>query len=384
MSKYYIKVDIQDNEYVNPVLIKKSLFSRKKFNLISNTRLVEAMNNNEIEFIKASNGKAARIYDMNVITEYSRKSKKIIRRNKVRKVLATTALVASMGIAGISYSKDKKEINNKYNEYEHQVENIEENNNNIIEENKTTTDSNNEDKLIIEDNNLLAGNKINKNVVNNEDDDKYTFSFNYEDRSDDFKEEINEKYGDYINLYSDTYGMDANLITAILCQENPTNVKNDSDVGGYGLMQVESVNDGSEISVFNFNNNDFETITIDTNRCNNDENYGIKVGTMLFSYCYNFVKGQNENNKFSNEEEVILSVFAYNKGIGTIGNAMKECNSLEDCFKYIKDKDYGDDEYIEHVFSRIKDGNVITLKDKNGNETSIRIDNENVNTYKKR
>ena len=79
MSKYYIRIGIEEGKYTNPKLIKKSLFNKKIYDLPYSNKLLKAINNNEIDIKIISNGKAAFIKDINTITEYSAKSKNIIK-----------------------------------------------------------------------------------------------------------------------------------------------------------------------------------------------------------------------------------------------------------------------------------------------------------------
>ena len=393
MSKYYINVAIEDGRLFDPILVKRSLFSRKKYVLRHSNKLLNAMNNNEIPYITSSNGKVALINDINVITEYSPRSKNIIKKNNVQKVFATTALVATIGLAAIAgNNKGHAEQSIDVTKYEHHVDDLN-NSNEIIEENITNIENNN-DVIVAsmpleeEKNEIYANNEIKQEAsIKTEEKEEvknpYVFSFNFKDRSNDFKDQIQSEYGDAININAEKYGMDANLITAIICQENPTKIRNDSDVGGYGIMAIEAINNGATYSAYNFLSNEVDSIVVDTERCKDDDNYSIQVGTMILNYCYNYVKNKNTDNKYSNEDEIILSLFAYNKGIGTIGRAMNNNNALEGCIKEIKSQNLGDDEYLEHVLSRMKDGSTIIFKDKTGNETSITIDNESVDEYKK-
>ena len=395
MSKYYINVAIEDGRLFDPMLVKRTLFSRKKYELQHSNKLLNAMNNNEIPYITSSNGKVALINDINVITEYSKKSKNIIKKNKVQKVFATTALVTTIGLAALAgNNKSHVEPNIDVTKYEHHVDDLDNSNkvnNEKVSNSNTIINLVNNDEIIAsnmsftENNNeIYANNEIKEEAnikINNK--NSYIFSFNFKDRSNDFKDQILSEYGDIINLNAEKYGMDANLITAIICQENPTKIRNDSNVGGYGIMAIEAINNGVTYSAYNFLSDDVDSIVVDTERCKDDDNYYIQVGTMILNYCYNYVKSKNIDNKYSNEEEIILSLFAYNKGIGTIGRAMKNNNNLDDCINEIKNQKLGDDLYLEHVLSRMKDGSTITFKDKNGIETSITVDNQSVEEYKK-
>lgn len=199
-----------------------------------------------------------------------------------------------------------------------------------------------------------------------------TYAFNYEDRSqNDYQ--IVEKYGIIIDKYASMYGIDPRLIEAIITQENKFNEKNYSDIGGHGLMQVESIWNNQQLTAFNFNTNSYESIIVDTNKATNDDDYGIKVGCMIFNNYYNYIYS-NYGNKFNEKECLIASIFSYNKGIGTIKNCINNCSTFDKFLTLAKHTNGGDNEYIEHVLSYIENETTIQMKNiyNQTNETTIK------------
>ena len=393
MSKYYINVKLENGEYKDAKLVKKGLLSRKKYELKDKEELFDDMKDNKVNFITASNNKAALISNIDDVIKYAYKTKDIKFERTMKRIIAGGAFI--IGLTAAYAFSNRDHVKRNYDHYEHQVRNLNDENEEIETGNEYDNSSISTNNLLDNLEDYLVPMKAEKHVINDQNisfekeekipmpKEKYVYQFNFDDRSNDFKDEILSKYGDIINNYAEAYGVDANLITAIICQENPTNIINDKDYGGYGIMAIEAVNNGATYSAHNNLTNQTDTITIDTERCKTDGKYSIQVGTMILNYCYNYVQSKNVDNKFSKEDEIILSLFAYNKGIGTVKNAMKETNNLTECINNIKSQKLGDDLYLEHVLSRMEDGSTITFKDKNGIETSILIDNTNVDKYKK-
>ena len=211
------------------------------------------------------------------------------------------------------------------------------------------------------------------------------FEFSYEDRSTSNNVSIvNDNYSYLIDTYSNKYGIDPKLMTAIICQENPTNQKNYSMVAGHGVSQIESIHNGSEIYAFNFETNQNESSgPIDVLRCTDDQEYSIKLACMIMNNQYNYIH-EKYGFKLTKEQELTATVWSYNKGITSIITALNNTDTYEEFVDYVKYNSVGgDNEYIEHVFSYLPDQEIITMKTRDGLLNSVMIDNTTIENVKK-
>ena len=162
-------------------------------------------------------------------------------------------------------------------------------NENTFEKDELTEDiplainENNEDLTLTQD--AVIANT--DNVIIDEEylyeDDKPVYSFDYEDRSNSEKSNYaKENYTDLVNKYATTYGLDSKLVMAILTQENAYNKINNSNIGANGVMQIESIWNGYEISAYNYETGNVDKERIDSSSLANPE-YAIKIGCMILN-----------------------------------------------------------------------------------------------------
>ena len=241
----------------------------------------------------------------------------------------------------------------------------------------TTFENNNELKVrpnIEEDNNTIID-KIENIVTNDIEESNPTLSVSFENLSDSEKAlYVQKTYGDLINTYSNKWGVDPGLVTAILTQES----------GGMetNLMQIEyNAWKDQVITSKNFNDNsnvkivltespelyDSTILTISKDDLNNPKT-NISVGTILLTYN---LKNFNYN--------IPIALTSYNCGIGTM-NKIIETTSLntgiskEDLindstnleflnYRYIMTD--GDQNYFENVMRYIPNLDEIKVFDNN-------------------
>lgn len=211
------------------------------------------------------------------------------------------------------------------------------------------------------------------------------FEFAYEDRSSNENvDTVDMNYSDIINKYSKRYGIDSKLMSAIICQENPNNIKNYSMYAGHGVPQVEGIHNSEVIYTFNYESNQIDSSgPIDVMKCVDDQDYSIKISCMILANQYNYIH-ETYGHKLSKEEELIASVWSYNKGITAIDEALRNTNSFKEFRDYVINYSYGgDNEYPEHVCSYIPDQEIITMKTNDGLLNSVMIDNTTVENTKK-
>ncbi len=241
----------------------------------------------------------------------------------------------------------------------------------------TTFENNNELKVspnIEKDNNTIID-KIENIVTNDIEEYNPTLSVSFENLSDSEKAlYVQKTYGDLINTYSNKWGVDPGLVTAILTQES----------GGMetNLMQIEyNAWKDQVITSKNFNDNsnvkivltespelyDSTVLTISKDDLNNPKT-NISVGTILLTYN---LKNFNYN--------IPIALTSYNCGIGTM-NKIIETTSLntgiskEDLindstnleflnYRYIMTD--GDQNYFENVMRYIPNLDEIKVFDNN-------------------
>ena len=217
------------------------------------------------------------------------------------------------------------------------------------------------------------------------DDFENIFEFSYEDRSSNQNvSTVNDNYLNIINTYSSRYGIDPKIMFAIICQENPNNIKNYNMVAGHGVPQIEGIWDNSEVYAYNFETNQTESSgPIDVMRCVDDQDYSIKISCMIMSSYYNTIH-TNYSDKLNPEQELGATIWAYNKGITQICKSLNNTDNYNEFVSYVKNYTAGgDNEYIEHVLSYIQDEDVVYLKSKDGLINSVMIDNTSVENIKK-
>lgn len=192
----------------------------------------------------------------------------------------------------------------------------------------------------------------------------YKISLSFEDERDGEKYQFVEaNYGNLIEKYANMYGVDAKIIKAIATQERGVHSSTIDPGGGIGLMQVQyNVWAGHEVSSYNFETGEYETITVDGEKLQ-DLEYVIKIGTKIYRH---YLERADYN--------VVAATFGYNKGItGVIATASSYLNDPED-LSWVEDArnlPNGDDFYPENVFRyvgeeelniRKNDGSYITYQ----------------------
>ena len=449
MDNYFLQINLtkkKDKKIVN------------NYQLYNNKKLIKQFNENDTKRIS------------NIIREYKRKHKLIIDKseenykiydfeflknyikipakkiNLFNKYTKEVAVLSTLTIGLISTSLIDHKINPSL--YGAKIESIEDDDdfinedNDVIKNNEATSESifNEIDTPMVyypedkeknytikyySDNDYNIKESVNDAQIISSVDNTYKFEFNYEDRSnEEYLTKIKDTYKNAIEKCSKKYGIDSNLIAAMICQENKEAIVNNSNIGGVGLLQVErQVWNG-----FTMNDIDGNEVTIDCNQINNissdydkmkqvsiylddleskkinEDDYvkynitkddidkyhnaelSIEIGCMISESYQNQILTNNKNNNYSYkltyEECELLGIWAHNKGINTIEACLKSTNNFEDTLNTIKQTPYGDNEYLEHVLSYLPNGSVITMKSRDNNQISIKTENQNI-TYAK-
>ena len=205
-------------------------------------------------------------------------------------------------------------------------------------------------------------------------DDKPVYSFDYEDRSNSEKSNYaKENYTDLVNKYATTYGLDSKLVMAILTQENAYNEINNSNIGANGVMQIESIWNGYDISAYNYETSNVDKERIDSSSLANPE-YAIKIGCMILNNQYMTLYNKYYlNGNITKDEVIIATVISYNKGITAICNLIN--NYGKDFTSHISETLGGDNDYLKHVFSYLEDMSIIKIQNQNDTPSEVVIDN---------
>ena len=219
-----------------------------------------------------------------------------------------------------------------------------------------------------------------KNVksMSNHTDSEYA-KLDYEDRSDSDKANTARAYySDIIEKYSQTYGLDSNLILALATQESGVHDTTMNSGGATGLMQIQNdVWDGGTLTAYNFDTNSWEQIKVDIPSLS-DLDYNVKVGCMIFQDCLRY-----------NNYNILATIQAYNMGYGTTDRLISiYCNEtgktreevLENqndtgWLKYRQGITYGDQKYIEHVLSFYGPQGTISVQKTDGSICSVTVGN---------
>lgn len=383
MNKYSLKAIIKD-----PVETKtKTSFKVLFFELYLNGKLIKRTNNTETKRImnnlKPNNIKLKKEYDYTITDQ--KFINDFVSKPINRKGLTGVGAISAVGLVlltGIYASKPKEEefeqtilpleqsneIKASVSETEELVYEEEIEQNPIDVEPITSTEPiTNETPILEESNDVNYYDMGNDNIVN----------FSAEDKSDDFYEAITSTYGDSINKYASMYGIDPNLIVAIISQENPTYEKNNSSSGAYGLMQVENIWNNKELTCYNKEQNCYETIIVDTSKVNSDADYSIKVGCMIFA---STAEAINKRTNLTDAEAFQVTLIAYNKGITVTTKVLNNTYSFDEFIDTITSTKGGDNNYTENVLSHLPDETVLYMQCK-GKDYYVGINNENVKGY---
>lgn len=226
------------------------------------------------------------------------------------------------------------------------------------------------DKFIIEDDSKEINNMFSEEE----------FKYNYEDRSESINMQNANQYEEIFQKYAQMYGVDAELLKAMACQESGGNHYDYLDGGtATGIMQIENdCHIGYTTYAYNVETKEFDEIFV-TNENIKDIDTNIRLGAMILRNCLEYY-----------DYNIPLAIQAYNFGIGNVDEVIAYCSTSNNqssdeiindstnnkWLEYRNNISVGDPKYIEHVFSYLGDNKTITIQDRNGNNHSIKIVNE--------
>lgn len=194
-----------------------------------------------------------------------------------------------------------------------------------------------------------------------------------------------EKYYDLIEKYSKEYGIDPMVMLAIATQERGEHSQRVEDDGGLGLFQVQIEGgwnwDNKSITVFNYDNNQNETITITKDNARTLDG-NIKYACALFQ---NALKEQKYN--------IPRAIQSYNYGTTYMASVINACQNdtglskeaLSDpanltWINYRNVVGGGDSHYLENVLRYLPNETKIEMKKPDGEIVTMTYENPSLET----
>lgn len=395
----------------NPNNIKKLLDICHKHNMSFNGKRVLKGNVNPIikEFDSYYTSAKKRNARLKVIIENIDKLEdklSLVKKDHLGKIVISTALAATLGITSLAFTNNKKseivpttyQVQSVMEEVPEYIEDLE-NTNNVVEEVSLDNISENnivlsnniiddekgyEDGIIIPEEEIIEEAEVIDNAELNQMLQADEFSFSYTDRTGYENISNAKRYEDLFIKYGNMYGVDPNILMAIAAQENcGKHFEALNNAYATGIMQIErSANLNSTVSAYNVQTGQMDSVYI-TQEAIEDLETNIQIGTMIFR---NKLEEYNYN--------IPLSLQSYNFGSGNMASSLAMCSDIENIpmdelksdttnpawLSYRAFLGVGDPNYVEHIFSFIESGTVLTVIDRDGNDISLQIVNENVNS----
>lgn len=402
MSKNYIEIDEniikihKDGKLctlTNPNSIKILLDICHKNNFYFKSKKATLRNADKVirEFDSYRANKTGKKKKLNIAYNNIKKlinNSKLVRMNPIEKTVLVTGLATTIAFTAMAFNNNS---NNKSDKNYIAVESqsvIEELPEYVDEEVVTETpiiniqdesfnyNTENEDGIIIHETETNDTYEINQML------EEDVFHFEYTDRTD--SENLNNamRYEDLFKKYGNMYGVDPNLLMAMAAQESSGN-HYDNLKGNYGIgiMQIEKkVHINSTVKAYNFETGEIDKIKV-TEEAIKDLETNIQIGTII-------LRNRLEENNYN----IALALQSYNFGIGNMNTVINNCSDSTGLLKsdirnnctnpewlnYRNTISVGDPQYIEHVFSYIPNDTVLTIKDRDDNDHSLKIVNDSI------
>lgn len=402
MSKNYIEIDEniikihKDGKLctlTNPNSIKILLDICHKNNFYFKSKKATLRNADKVirEFDSYRANKTGKKKKLNIAYNNIKKlinNSKLVRMNPIEKTVLVTGLATTIAFTAMAFNNNS---NNKSDKNYIAVESqsiIEELPEYVDEEVVTETpiiniqdesfnyNTENEDGIIIHETETNDTYEINQMLEEDE------FHFSYKDRTDSENLSNAKRYEDLFIKYGNMYEVDPNLLMAMAAQESSGN-HYDNLKGNYGIgiMQIEKkVHINSTVKAYNFETGEIDKIKV-TEEAIKDLETNIQIGTII-------IRNRLEENNYN----IALALQSYNFGIGNMNTVINNCSDSTGLLKsdirnnctnpewlnYRNTISVGDSQYIEHVFSYIPNDTVLTIKDRDDNDHSLKIVNDSI------
>lgn len=178
-------------------------------------------------------------------------------------------------------------------------------------------------------------------------------------------------YGNIINNYATTYGVDPNLMAAIITQESlgiPSREFN--ELGSIGLCQIQNINLGEVKHAYNTitQQNDFYEVKLE-NIQNDEEN--IRCGIIMMAgflehFDGNIVMALQAYNYGENKIDEMITMYANDTG-KTKEQIISDYNDYG--WLSYRDQNYGNYRYVEDVLSALEPNTILNVNVKNKNSS---------------
>lgn len=200
------------------------------------------------------------------------------------------------------------------------------------------------------------------------------FSFSSEDKSDGMEVQNAKENMLVFEKYGKMYGVDPQLLMAIMAQESGGIHKDYSQNGcALGGMQIENIWFNKDITAYNFDLQDWETETISEKELKGFD-YNVQIACMILQYGMNYYK-----------YDILKGIQCYNYGYP---NLNKLVNKYGDdwiiCNRELYNKEgklIGDPDYLETILSFLPNNSTIVMTKPDGEKVGITLGNQYCNTY---
>lgn len=190
------------------------------------------------------------------------------------------------------------------------------------------------------------------------------FSFEYQDRADDERVSNAKRHMEAFQTIGPRYGIDPNLLMAIMAQES-AGIHHEYSQNGYAIggMQIENFWHDKELTAYNFDIQEEETIIVNEEMLS-DFWYNVKVASMIL-----------QNSLEYSNYDIPKAIQTYNYGVSNMEYLGDDWISNRDLINN------GDFQYVEHVLSFLPNGTTLTMLKPNGSSCSSTISNTISNTH---
>lgn len=285
-----------------------------------------------------------------------KEAKKVNRTKSKAIVTGTISLAAIAAVSGLLYFNHINNNDNKSNNKETVIQ---------IEPTEIVTTPNS--SQLTNQNNNEENTQINNSTNNN-----YIENFHYYYVKIDDKQALEnaKRYDEIFSKYEKKYGVDKDLLCAIAARESSGRQDITNNGKSYGLMAIENIWTDQTIKVYNFETQNYETITVDYEKVKNDADYNVMIGSAIMQWHFN----ATINSGLIDETEALAySIQRYNMGAKTMQDILKTGTHW---MEGRKEETKGDKEYFEKVLTNINNGEIIEMRLIDGTYRSYNITND--------
>lgn len=238
---------------------------------------------------------------------------------------------------------------------------------------------------------IVSNETIEETMIDNTDNIEivpdYVFSLNADDWTETDKYFVADAYyRDAITKIASTYGIDPQLALAIGIHERGLHSEYVDAGGAIGLFQIQVQGgwnwNGRQITAYNFDTESYETVTITADSVS-DVFENIKVGCMIIQDMlirnnYNVLKTVTEYNYGADNLRYVIENCSYDTGY-----RIDELNSMDNLewLNYRNLIHGGDPNYLENVFKYIPSGTILSFTKPDGTTINMQYNNSNVMQY---